>query len=420
MSIDALPPAPAATDPVDTFDAKAFAFNAALQLFRTQANATADTMQINADILAAVLLGMALPDYAGTSSSSFAIGIGSKVFATQTGKLWTVGQIVVISNGANLMRGPVTAYSAGNLTVNVTSISGSGTFSSWTIGLSFDGLLLAKSGDNVDITSLAGLTTALSVLQGGTGTKTGPVLRSYISGCTLSTAGGSNTMAIAAGQCTNSTNADLLSVVATSKTTSAWVVGSAVGGLDTGTIANSTWYYFYAIRRPDTGVVDVVFSLSSSAPTLPTNYTQFRYIGAGLTNGSGQWTKFTQAGDDFYWDTPVLDFSGAGITTASTLTLSVPRGRKVRSSLSMFVGANTVYLSDLANADLAPSQTVAPLGTLISDGAAGQITGISGVSIWTNTSAQIRHRSSNTAHGGSQPSPGLTCAERICDVRRPQ
>jgi hypothetical protein len=161
MSIDALPPAPAATDPVDTFDAKAFAFNAALQNFRMQANATADTMQINADILAAVLLGMALPDYAGTSASSFAIGTGSKTFATQTGKLWTVGQIVVISNGANLMRGSVADYSAGNLTVNVTSISGSGTFSSWTIGLSFDGLALAKSGANNDITSLLGLTSPI-------------------------------------------------------------------------------------------------------------------------------------------------------------------------------------------------------------------------------------------------------------------
>lgn len=167
MSIDALPPAPAATDPVDTFDAKAFAFNAALQNFRTQANATADAMQINADILAAVLLGMALPDYAGTSTSSFAVGIGSKTFATQTGKLWTVGQIVVVSNGSNLMRGPVTGYSAGNLTVNVTSIVGSGTFSSWTIGLTFDGLLLAKSGVNGDITGLTALVGAGLVPVGG-------------------------------------------------------------------------------------------------------------------------------------------------------------------------------------------------------------------------------------------------------------
>lgn len=176
MSIDALPPAPAATDPVDAFDAKAFAFFAALQTFRTQANDLADGVQINADILAAVLLGMALPGYAGTSASSFAVGTGSKTFATQTGKLWTVGQIVVVSNGANVMRGPVTAYSGGNLTVNVTSAVGGGTYSSWTIGLTFEGLLLAKSGANDDITSLSGLTTPLSAAQGGTGSSVGAVL----------------------------------------------------------------------------------------------------------------------------------------------------------------------------------------------------------------------------------------------------
>lgn len=162
MSIDALPPAPAATDPVDTFDAKAFAFFAALQLFRTQANDLADDVQINADILAAVLLGMALPDYAGTSASSFAVGTGSKTFATQTGKLWTVGQIVVVSNGTNVMRGPVTAYVSGNLTVDVTSAVGGGTFSSWNIGLTFEGLLLAKSGAVAD----SGLTQATNRLLG--------------------------------------------------------------------------------------------------------------------------------------------------------------------------------------------------------------------------------------------------------------
>jgi hypothetical protein len=222
------------------------------------------------------------------------------------------------------------------------------------------------------------------------------VLRGHIDGLTMSTAGSSTTMSIAAGQAADSTNAVLMSLAASiGKTTSAWAVGSGNGGLDTGTIANSTWYYFYLIRRPDTGVVDVVFSLNSTSPTLPTNYTQFRYIGAGLTNGSAQWVLFTQVGDDFYWGSPVLDLSAAASATAASVTLSVPRGRKMKPYLNANGGGggSALYVSDLATTDVAPSTSAAPLAsqtgypTVTGAGTAG--------AVWTNTSAQIRVRSAS-------------------------
>ncbi|MEQ1915332.1 MAG: hypothetical protein ABL856_01245, partial [Gallionella sp.] len=149
--------------------------------------------------------------------------------------------------------------------------------------------------------------------------------RNYLSGCTMSTAGTSTTLTVAAGQAADSTNAVVLNVAAIAKTTSAWAVGTAAGGkLSAAAIAASTWYYFYAIRRPDTGVVDVGFDVSSSAPTLPANYTQYRYIGAAKTDGASNWTAFTQMGREFYWSTPVLDANGvAGSTTAALLTCSV-------------------------------------------------------------------------------------------------
>lgn len=224
------------------------------------------------------------------------------------------------------------------------------------------------------------------------------LLRGYLAGLTMSTAGSSTTMTIAAGQATDSTNAVLIRLAASiAKTTSAWAVGTGNGGLDTGTIANSTWYYFYLIRRPDTGVVDVVFSTNSSSPTLPSGYTQYRYIGAGLTNGSAQWVKFTQTGDEFYWDTPVLDFNGAGSTTAVLLTVSVPRGRKMKASFNIHGTTTTSgYISDPANADLAASGTASPLATFYTDGAVGQLTGWGAISVWTNTSAQVRYRNAGT------------------------
>jgi hypothetical protein len=77
-------------------------------------------------------------DFNGTSTTSLTIGTGSKVFATQAGKLWQVGQFVIAAyttTPANYMYGQVTAYSGTSLTVNVTAIAGSGTQALWSIGI---------------------------------------------------------------------------------------------------------------------------------------------------------------------------------------------------------------------------------------------------------------------------------------------
>lgn len=152
------------------------------------------------------------------------------------------------------------------------------------------------------------------------------VVRNFISGYTLSTAGSSSTMTIAAGQAADSTNALYINLASSiSKTTSAWTVGSGNGGLDTGSIANNTWYRFYAIRRPDTGVVDVVFSTNGSAPTLPTNYTQYAPLWWGRTNGSGQWVRVHQRDDTFYYHNTIVDVSESFSNgSASNKTITVP------------------------------------------------------------------------------------------------
>lgn len=75
----------------------------------------------------------------GTSTSSVAIGTGSKSFTTQAGKQWQIGQTLRLAyDASNYMTGIVTAYSGTSLTVNVQSVVGSGTRASWTIGISGD------------------------------------------------------------------------------------------------------------------------------------------------------------------------------------------------------------------------------------------------------------------------------------------
>ena len=74
-----------------------------------------------------------------TSTTSFTMATGSKVFALTTVlgyHAFVVGQRVRISNTSTIwVEGTVTAASATSMTVNVTLLNGSGTYTSWTFGI---------------------------------------------------------------------------------------------------------------------------------------------------------------------------------------------------------------------------------------------------------------------------------------------
>ncbi|WP_296741460.1 hypothetical protein [Mesorhizobium sp.] len=217
-------------------------------------------------------------------------------------------------------------------------------------------------------------------------------------GLTLSTAGASTSFGVAAGAATDKTGVAVLPfAAAVTKTTSAWAVGSGNGSLDTGSIANSTWYHVHLIQRTDIdpAVTDVLISTSATAPTLPASYTLSRRIGAIKTNGSGQWTKFVQDGDLFMWDVPVTDVNAAANpgTAAVLRALSVPPGINVtaifhaRCSTATASSAVATIFTDPAIADTAPdffnsqqigNTTLSPFANL---------------RVRTNTSRQIRARS---------------------------
>jgi len=176
------------------------------------------------------------------------------------------------------------------------------------------------------------LSTGLSVnaSTGAVTTTTNPsLLPGFLTGLELSTAGSSATFGIAVGGANDTTNAKLMALTsAYTKTTSAWAVGTGNGALDTGTIATSTWYHVYLIARSDTGVVDVLVSTSASSPTMPSSYDYKRRIGSMKTDGSSQWTAFTQTHDTFIWTTSVQDINNGTHTSASrtSQTLTVPTG----------------------------------------------------------------------------------------------
>ena len=179
--------------------------------------------------------------------------------------------------------------------------------------------------------------------------------------------------------------------------TGTYNLGTTPGTLAAQTTQGYSWYHFYAIRRPDTGVVDVVLSANATTPTLPTNYTQYRRIGSGLMNGSGQWFKFKQLGDWFEWDIPFVDFNSTGSTTAALLGLTVPYGVEVNARVVFFSQTSNHFRFSNPNiTDTAPSNSVGAVGLALGITVAGASI-VHNETCWTNTSAQIRHRSQSTA-----------------------
>lgn len=218
-------------------------------------------------------------------------------------------------------------------------------------------------------------------------------LQGYLFGCTLSNNGGTpaSKIDIAAGTCTDSTGVLSMTVPALTKDiTVGWAAGNNAGSLDTGAVGNST-YHVYSIMRPDTGVVDILTSLSATAPTMPTNYTLKRRIGS-ILRSAGSNVVFTQTDDTFLRSAMTQDFTTTNMIAAQTATLSVPTGIVVQALIRYTMTANGgatsfVLITSLTETDVAPAQ-----GTSTVAGAASQLQTFQGP-VTTNLSGQVRFRS---------------------------
>ena len=77
--------------------------------------------------------------FVATSVTEVTIGTGVKIFTVEAGRQFAPGQTAVIADAedpGNAMVGAVTDYTGTQLTVNVMSVSGAGTISDWSIGIS--------------------------------------------------------------------------------------------------------------------------------------------------------------------------------------------------------------------------------------------------------------------------------------------
>jgi hypothetical protein len=114
------------------------------------------------DAAASAASAVTSPATQATSTTSMSIGSGSKVFTlAQTGKNFVVGQWVAITDlaspSANWMNGAITAFNSGtgDITVDVSVIAGSGTFSSWAVSQSSPNLQYTYQGRDVRTSNVA-------------------------------------------------------------------------------------------------------------------------------------------------------------------------------------------------------------------------------------------------------------------------
>lgn len=149
----------------------------------------------------------------------------------------------------------------------------------------------------------------------------------YINDCSIVASSGGATFSITPGQMRDSTNT--FDIVVPSTLT---VTGTTKGanGLDSGTIANNTWYAVHVIYDPtNNNPVSAIFSLSATAPVMPSlastgvTYGAFRLIGWVKTDGSALFLPFIILGNgnarQHYWDSSINVLTGGTSATFATV-----------------------------------------------------------------------------------------------------
>lgn len=102
---------------------------------------------------------------------------------------------------------------------------------------------------------------------------------------------------------------------------------TGANGLDSGSLAASTWYYVHLIGSSlNRAVPAVMLSTSVTAPSMPADYDIFRMIGVWLTDASVHFLKGYVAGNgnvrQHYWDDSIKVLNDGVSATLAPIDLS--------------------------------------------------------------------------------------------------
>lgn len=191
----------------------------------------------------------------------------------------------------------------------------------------------AENGANSTITSLTGLTTALSVVQGGTGVKA--PFQSPTAGArnlTIKQASGT-TITVTYDEAVVKTALGSSTYIGASGNFTLNAATTGANGLDTGALANNTFYSLYLIYNPTTNTFAVLGTLyaTSSATiyagaNLPAGYTASALLSVFRTAGAATILAYTQYDRDIYFVAAKVFTVTAGVAALTTQSLAFQTG----------------------------------------------------------------------------------------------
>ena len=224
------------------------------------------------------------------STSSLAIGTGSKTFTVEASKGFLEGMYVLAvddANSSNWMYGQVTSYSSTSLVVDVQLTSGSGTIADWLISVSGVRGATGATGATGPVSQVTA-TTGITV----TSTNTSPVV-------------GIDTTHLA--HITNSVKTNTTSILTAGYTATANSIGTVSSGTTTPDPTTRNFHYYtnngaHTLGLYSTGDYSMVLQVTNGASAGAITTSAFtKTSGSALT---------TTNGDDFlFWITKVNGFS---------------------------------------------------------------------------------------------------------------
>lgn len=135
---------------------------------------------------------------------------------------------------------------------------------------------------------------------------------------------------------------------------------TGANGLDTGSLANNTWYYLYIIS--DGATVAGLASTSSTSPTLPSGYVYRYRVGAMRTGGSATFLRIRQNGNEGFYvpvsGSTLTDFpTAASGSTGSAITAVTVKNVTLPATANRYIGTlkqnssgntSNVYISNFS------------------------------------------------------------------------
>jgi hypothetical protein len=117
------------------------------------------------------------------------------------------------------------------------------------------------------------------------------------------------------------------------------ITASGALGIDTGSEANSTWYHIWIIGQAD-GTKSGVLSTSTTAPTLPSGYTFYGYVGACYNTSSGDLLEMCQTNNSATFENGA--FSAALTDGSATSYTSISLSSFIPSTANHLIGSFVV------------------------------------------------------------------------------